>query len=353
MSQRVVTSGAGQGDLLTAIRDDLRAARPRAVGIASAYVTVSGVEAIIPVLRRAKVAVCRLVAGIDDHITHPEALRRGIAFGWEVRMARSPQGRFHPKLIVGGARFDADDAMLDPVFLYLGSGNLTGPGLQVNTESAVVARDDGLIAGAPEAFATFWRLAEPATPDAIKQYSALFAERSRQRRPEVLEALGVSESRRVAEASSAKLRAQPRPRITTVSQLFATTAWTGLESFTGEYAFQVEFPRAAGEVVARLARAGRQKTVDVQCEDTNVRKMTFRFYRDNGMFRLNVPNNVPGVDWARLNHDGVAVVSRGPEGGASLRLQILRPGPKVDDLLARSYALSSWGRTSTRVYGWF
>jgi len=353
VDERVVTSGAGQGDLLGAIKDDLTASGSRAVGIASAYVTVSGVEAIVPVLRRAKVAVCRLVAGLDDEVTHPEALRRGLALGWEVRTARSPQGRFHPKLILGGARFDVDDEMVDPVFLYLGSGNLTGPGLQVNVESAVVAKGDGLIAGAPEAFATFWRLSEPATPDGIRQYSALFAERSRQRRGEVLEALGVSENRRVVEATSAKLKAQGPPHDSAVSESYATTAWTGLQSFTGEYTFQVECPRAAGEVVARLARAGRTKTVEVLCEDARVRLMTFRFYRDNGMFRLNVPNDVPDVGWARSKHDGVAVVSRGPEGGAPLRLRILRPGPKVDDLLARSYALNSWGRTPTRVYGWF
>ena len=138
-----------------------------------------------------------------------------------------------------------------------------------------------------------------------------------------------------------------------VSQQFATAAWTGLQSFTGEYRFQIEFPRAAGEVIARLAGALKGGDVDVVCEDGSVRRMTYRFYMDNGMFRLNVPNDVLGVQWARANRDGVAMVSHGPEGGAPLRLAILQPGPEANEVIARSYVLNTWGRTSTRLYGWF
>src|SRR5439155_3135258 len=128
------------------------------------------------------VVACRLVAGIDDEITHPEALRRSVGWGWDVRIGHAPAGRFHPKLIVGGARFNQQGVMVEPSFFYVGSGNLTQPGLQTNTECAVIGRDAGMIAGADTTFAEFWRRAQPATPNAIRDYAARFAERSRARR---------------------------------------------------------------------------------------------------------------------------------------------------------------------------
>ena len=99
MSQLFVAGGIGQGELLAAIETDLRAAHPAVVGIAAAYVTVSGIEVIRPILVAAHVKACRLVAGINDEITHPEALRRAIQYGWGVRLGVSAAGRFHPKLI--------------------------------------------------------------------------------------------------------------------------------------------------------------------------------------------------------------------------------------------------------------
>ena len=91
-----------------------------------------------------------------------------------------------------------------------------------------------------------------------------------------------------------------------------------------------------------------------QRRDTgSTREMTYRFYDDNGMFRLNIPNDVDGVTWARADHDGIALVSRGPEGGPALRLKILRPGQEVTEAMARSFALGTWGRTRTLAYGWY
>jgi len=353
VSQVFVAGGIGQGELLATIESDLRAAHPAVVGIAAAYVTVSGIEVIRPILAAAHVQTCRLVAGTNDEITHPEALRRAIAYGWEVRLGVASAGRFHPKLIVGGDRFNQQGVITVPSFLYVGSGNLTQPGLRTNAECAVICRDPGMIAGAEAAFAEFWKRGAPATAAALRDYAARFAERNRRRRPEVLEALGVSEERTVDEATPAKLTQTPPPRDPAVGQQFATTAWTGLQSFTGEFRFQIEFPRAAGDVVSRLVGAAPGGDVGVLCDDGVVRTMRYRFYHDNAMFRLNVQNDVPGVAWARGHRDGLAVVSPGPGGPAVLRLRILMPGPDAHDVMARSYALNTWGRTRTRLYGWF
>jgi hypothetical protein len=81
--------------------------------------------------------------------------------------------------------------------------------------------------------------------------------------------------------------------------------------------------------------------------------MHYGFYADNSMFRLNIPNDVPGVAWAREHKDGIAFVERGPQGGAPLRLRVLKPGAETNDTIGRSVALGTWGRTSTRAYGWY
>jgi hypothetical protein len=128
-----------------------------------------------------------------------------------------------------------------------------------------------------------------------------------------------------------------------------------LQSFTGGYAFQVEFPKSAGAVVSRLARrrATASGRLDVLFTNNNqTRNMQFKYY-PNGMFRLNVPNDVPNVQWVREHKDGLALIQRGPAGGAPIRLTIHRPGAESNAIIERSMLLGSWGKTPTRLYGWF
>ena len=137
---------------------------------------------------------------------------------------------------------------------------------------------------------------------------------------------------------------------------FAKAAWAGLESFTGAWTFQVEFPRAAGEVVHRLVgrRKSRDGNVQVYCpNDNKTCRMKFSFYKDNCMFRLNIPNDIEGVDWVRTNKEGIALIEAGPVGGAPLRLSLFRPGVEANEVMARSHALGSWGKTTSRLYGWY
>ncbi len=92
--------------------------------------------------------------------------------------------------------------------------------------------------------------------------------------------------------------------------------------------------------------------IPVECEDGVVRPMTFKFYDDNSMFRLNVPPVTPGVAWARANKDGIAVVSKIQGGSVPIRLRLLRPGADANEIAAKSFALGTWGKTTTRTYGW-
>ena len=355
MPVEVVVGGIGKGELIAKIEAYLLDSKPKAVGIASGFVSVAGVQRMLSVFGRCDNPMCRLVAGIDQTITHPEALYTAQEAGWAVRLGRSSFGMFHPKLIIAGERFDRRHHAVNPSFIYVGSGNLTQAALMHNVECAVVATGDVSIKGAATAFATFWRQATPASDQALESYSARFAARSRARTPAELEVIGVSDTSPVRDVSPNALLTQRSPSQRAVADVYAEAAWTGLQSFTGEYTFQIEFPRAAGEVVRRLIGSNilPDDYVNVLCSDNVTRQMKFRFYPDNGMFRLNVPNEVPGVQWARENRAGVAVVWRNLEVEVPIRLTINLPGVDADEIAARSSALGTWAKTSTRPYGWF
>jgi len=355
MTVEVVVGGIRKGELIAKIEAHLTESEPTVTGIVSAFVSIAGVKRMCSVLDRCGRPACRLVAGTDYSITHPRALYVARETGWDVRLGNSSFGIFHPKLIVAGDRFDSRGCIANPSFAYVGSGNLTEAALMNNVECAVIARGHEIVRGAAAAFTALWRQATPADDQSLEDYSARFAVRSRARPPAELEALGVSDTRRVKDASWGVLMNQGASPDGAVSHTHAEAAWAGLQSFTGEYTFQVEFPRAPGEVIRQLigSSALENDYVEVLCSDNAVRRMKFCFYPHNGMFRLNIPNDLSGVQWARRHRDGVAVVKRSCEGEIPIRLDIYQPGIDANEINARSYALGTWGRTSTRLYGWF
>jgi hypothetical protein len=357
MTQSIVLSGTGGDTYRTMLDRNLRRIRPRAIGVVSAFVSAAGMKDLSRIAEHAGSLDCRLVAGTDHAVTHPRALSLAIDHGWHVRLGRAVdrRGIFHPKLLVAGMNFGRDGVVRDISFLYIGSSNLTAGGLDRNVECGLMADDRDCTDSASAIFAQIWSAARPATPRELLDYSAHFAECSRKRSLSELLSLGIGDVNRFP-TGLAYLAQETPPSDPAIELRFAVAAWAGLQSFTGAFRFQVEFPRRAGEVIAMLSRphTGLHGQVDVYCpEDGSTRTMQYRFYADNSMFRLNIPNDVPGVAWARQNHTGLAIVERGIAGGAPLSLRILEPGREADDIAGRSVALGTWGRTRTRTYGWF
>jgi hypothetical protein len=344
----------GDTELVQGLERILVDAAPTVIGIASAFVSVLGVELTHAVIDGAGIEGCRLIAGTDYAITHPEALTMAKDLGWGVRIGRSNRGVFHPKLIVAGAGFNSSGAIRNPTSVYIGSGNLTSGGLRENVECGVVANGSPYAAESGAAFGMLWQASVPLTRKELKNYSSVFARINRQRAVSVMRALGVIDDVTTVLPPLRKLRRSKPPKRAVVADDFAAYVWAELRSFTGQYAFQVEFPRAAGEVLGRFVRGrlSAANKVDVECEDGQIRQMTSRYYADNSMYRLNIPPAVPNVDWARINRQGIALVQRGPEGGVPISLRILLPGGEMNEVIGRSAALGTWGRTTTRLYGW-
>jgi len=279
MPQRIVLSGLGVSQHEGTLRTSLIRARPRAVGIAAAFVSVEGVQRSIGILRRCGQPQCRLIAGTDNAVTHPEALYAAREEGWTIRLGQRNVGIFHPKLIVAGRRFATNGTVEQLCCVYVGSSNLTAGGLSRNVECGLLADADGCMESASEAFAELWNFAIPADNAALRNYAARFAERARRRAVFELADLGINDSQPVP-SEPIHLRAHRPPRRPALGADFAVAAWAGLQSFTGEYRFQVEFPRDAGNVISRLIGAHVQVggRLDVYCPNDEItRPMQYRF----------------------------------------------------------------------------
>jgi HKD family nuclease len=355
MSQQITLSGVGSKTLRDALRKSLIDGKPRVVGIASAFVSIEGVKQISEILKQCNVPACRLIAGTDNVITHPEALYVARKIGWQIRLGKSNAGIFHPKLVVAGQSFSRKGLIKDICSVYVGSSNLTSGGLMKNVECGLIAEAEGSLVSAAEVFVELWDDALPATDLELRNYAARFAERARRRSISELSDLGVNDSGPIP-SGMIDLKGQQPPTMPALGAEFAVAAWAGLQSFTGEYRFQLEFPKNAGRVINQIIRSqvkgdGR---IDIYCpDDGRTRTVQYKYYADNGMFRLNIPNDVPGVEWARKNRDGIAIVEIGLPGGAPLRIRLLIPGADASEIICRSVMLGTWGRTSTRSYGWF
>lgn len=356
MPKQVITGGLSDRSFERSVKSKILSARPTSLGIAVAYVSIYGFQALRRLVEDAGVTEIRLVTDVGDAITHPEALRGALNSGWIVRVVDPQAGTFHPKMIIAGRIFN-DRALLEETRLSLvGSANLTKGGLVSNVECGVLSTSDALSAEFARTFSKLWRKGAELNEDMLEQYEAKFAEVNRKRAPKDLEILGVADEFDVEKFDKTELRRRPAPRPTerSIRNAAARAAWAGLESFTGEYRFQVEFPRDAGEVLGRILHSrGSNSEVKVVSEDDITRNMTYKYYEDNGMFRLNVPNDTPGVDWARENHAGLAVVHAATHEDAPLHFRIIKPGKEADDVVGRSVALGTWGKTRTRLYGWF
>lgn len=328
--------------------------KPPAFGIAVAYVSSSGFSIVKEILDASGVNEVRLVTDTTDGITHPKALQSAVQSGWDVRVVDTLKGTFHPKLYVGGSSFDNHEGLKDLSIALTGSANLSYGGFVRNGECSFCSIAPPSLKSAVKAWQDCWNVGVPLTDPILSKYEKYFAQRNRHRKPEDLVALGVADTIPEKENGAPKKGVRPpKPEGKTVSAEAASIAWAGLQSFTGEYRLQIEFPKEAGLILFRIFESlSKDDTMDILCSDSETRKFKFKYYKDNGMFRLNVPNSTPLVDWARKYKDGIAYVEY-DENSGSIHFVILQPGQNLDDIVDRSLALGTWGRTPTRLYGWY
>ena len=337
-SVEVRATGLAKASFADLLSTRMRLARPKAVGLAVAYVSVAGLEFMNKLLASIRVSDIRLIADTTDAVTHPNALARALDEGWELRTVSNLAGTFHPKLYVGGRAFEANTGIADMSLVLIGSANLSANALERNVECVLADSSGSTFSSASAAWKECWGAGQSFQRQHLSEYAKYFAKRNKFRRPEDLRSLGVSDE------------GNEHPSMPNSA---ATTAWAGLQSFTGDYTLQVEFPRDAGLVLKRmLPPKGTTAHVDMTCDDGELRSFRYRYYQGNGMFRLNVPNSVPNVDWVRQNRNGIASVEEDDETG-ELSFRIIPLGRTMQEIMQRSRVLGTIGHTSTRQYGWY
>ncbi|WP_121820576.1 phospholipase D family protein [Halostella salina] len=318
---------------------------------ASAYVTRKGVDEISNSLEEYEVDTCGAVFGLDGYVTEPKAIETAQELGWEVRLATRSGYTFHPKIALTGG--DPPDPFSDGANAgYIGSANFTGGGLDGNIEAGMTTQEKDVLSGLEDIADEICRFADPVGEVDLESYASRYAEVARERPSK-------SETPGVGELSATETGTEPDdfeetepPNEATYESMHATAAWAGLQSFTGEYTFQLEFPRTAGLVIQRLTEdAG--EDVNVLCSDGEIRAMTYAFYPDNEMFRLNIPNEVPGIETAREDKSGIGLVRTNDSPDTPIQLEIINDEAEATEIIRRSVREGAWDQTSTRLYGWF
>jgi PLD-like domain len=346
MPTEILWTGQGGGNFLNILNTKIGSTKPESLGLAVAYASVYGVIELSNILNKNAVSRCRVVTDISDCVTHPNALRLALTSGWEVRVVDNAS-TFHSKLYVGCNSFDRSDMPRQHKFSIVGSPNLSKAAFQRNAECFFVSDDPTQPTSTGASWAALWQLGIPATAAGIDRYEKRFQARNRWRAVQDLVTLGVAEDAVIRTGQPALSSPQPA-----LSHLSATAVWAGLQSFTGDYRFQTEFPSRAANVLRNILKSvATTRKVDMLCDDGITREFTFPFYKANGMFRLNIPNAVPSAQWARANKAGLALVDA--RGVGDIRFSIMRPGADLNDAVRRSQALGTWGSTRTRLYGWY
>ena len=292
-------------DLENALKSGFIESRSRCLGLAIAYVSIYGAQFVRRLKKETRIEEVRLIADVRDAVSHPEAFRIALQDHWQVKIVNKAGGIFHPKMYVAGERFKSDGSIHDPHWLMVGSNNLTRGGLVNNVECSLVTASSEVVKLAGPAFKNLWSNGKMLKPKRLDEYEEYFAKRNRSRTIEDIEVFGVPDiplNRKYAEKSPSGTAA--------ISVKAASAAWVGLRSSTGGYRFQIEFPRKIGEVFKEIIRAsGSAREILVLCEDGQIHRMTYDYY-ENAMYRLNVPNDVPGVEDARNLHKGVGLIEK-------------------------------------------
>lgn len=342
--RNVLLSRGGVNSVAKQIQHVVHKTNPDCLCVATAYLTQKGAQYLVDLAAEYNVQQTRIVAGLSGEVTHPNAIRFLHQKAWDIRFGLQSHGIFHPKLLVVGDHFSAKNGLRKPTGCYLGSANFTASGLNINTELGCTSTDSVITSGVALAFKELWNSAPRFTQKHLDLYESQFSQKLQTRSTADLINLGIVDD---LGAFEPKKTGRSNPVIDSQN---ASTVWVGLESFTGDHAFQVEIPVKASSVLRHLLGT-RGRNVNIECADGIVRKMIYDYYSNNGMTRLNVPNDVPLVTWVRDNKKGALVISR-IDGSNHLHAEILK-GRKLKEIQQRSFALGTWGETPTRYYGWY
>lgn len=332
------------GSLLTfdnAIKELAQIPRGDVTQVAAAYVTVSGVRALLNAIRGTAVLnASQWVVGLDDALSQPSAIELLAKLdNSEIRIAgRSYTGRkFHPKV------FQFSEAGTANARLLVGSSNLTKAAFNTNVEAGISVICDTAeeIVRIQEAWAQLWGCGRALSNQLLDRYK---------------------EEYRVSRANREAFARKTGSKILdddegTIDPSLASICWIEVGNITGFQAEQLEIKAEQALFFGVDMHGGPDKYVPLKLQSGAVVNVRLT-YLGNFMWRFYLPAAIPEVAGRGLRPGGgrspfVAVFSR-RRIQSPITLRFLRiTDREFQDIRTGSLSAGTLGRTIAREYGWF
>jgi len=304
--------------------------------VGAAYASVSGLRAVLSAVPLTKGS--QWVIGLDDYLTHPSVLDVLASLpGAEVRIAGEPVdgNRFHPKVYAAITRRGRR------AWFVGGSANLTDGGLKTNAEAVIALESRGSrdVDTIQEHWREVWKMGSATSDSVLGAYRLKFAQMLRARRKRKPPPKG----RQILESDCA-----------TIDPSVARVTWIEVGNITGFQSEQLEIKAEQALFFGLQAQGGPDTSIEVTLTSGQRVHIPVR-YRNNAMWRLNLPSTIPEVA-AGLRPRGerspfLAVFIRR---GGRTRFELTRvDSPAATDLRRESELHGTLGRTTAREYGWF
>lgn len=313
-----------------------------------AYVTVSGVRSLLSAFPNGEPEKSRWLVGIDDAVSQPGAIRLLQTLpNARVRWASlSNLGkRFHPKAILIKARRAADTTLM------IGSANLTAAALTRNAEavSLLRAETDAEAATLQAVLDELWQLGTKPTEKRIEEYEERYRRAAKLRK----DLAKVTEN--APRATSEILTSDTAD----IDPSLANVCWIECGSITA-MGRELELKAEQGLFFGLSRSGGAPAIFNFLVSDDSIVPLRMK-YQGNHMWRLQLNAQVPEVAAGLrpvLTGGGlgrspfVAVIERT---GAQppFKLSFIKDNSReFSRLIRRSKATGTFGRTSSRQFGW-
>ncbi len=349
MKSTIAVQVPGGGQVCKLLSTTAQAIQYDHVGVAVAFASVAGMNELInKVLLGRMPAKSSWLFGLDNFITHPEAIKRAVALpGAKVRVVAPSlaQSIFHPKMYcfsAGGRRA-----------LVLGSANLTVGGLTNNSEAVVALTTSaaGAVAELDAAWNDAWRQGRSVTAAILEEYSNDF-DVARKARAAIVENV---------DAGLAKNRQKIGPVLSRDDALvdpeLAGACWIEVGNITGFQQDQLEIKAEQALFFGLPPHGGSSKLLKVTLADGGEVGISASYF-GNQMWRLTLPQAIPEVRMGLRKRVGgkllrssfIAVFEKSNK--RVVLTFILSDGVAYKKLRDDTIKMGTLGRTTAREYGW-
>lgn len=348
---RVEFQKAGEGRVGAILKKAASEEEFNTIKVAVAFASVAGVaELLDTILAKRLPATSYWLFGLDNFITHPDAIKRVMKMqGAQVRVVSGERGVwiFHPKLYW----FSNGDSTSS---LVMGSANLTAGGLGGNVEAVTLLKVGSEVdsAALDGLWRAAWKSGRKITERKLEEYRQDFESARKARKKAGLlvdKRTGGSRKKNEPVLSSDDARVDPS---------LAQVCWIEVGNITGFKQDQLEIKGEQLPFFSMPRHGGKNTEFKFKLTSGGRVVVPLRYFPKNDMWRFLLPQSIPEVKAGlRVRRSGkllrssyVAVFSRK---GKAVELKFIRlRSSEFKALRKATERAGTLGRTTSRAYGW-